>query len=73
MNNLKDKFFEMIGVKPGEVFGLYNEFDGNFVGNYYINDLVHLRKEHIDDLSDSCISVIAIIRGDVKIGPPVTR
>ena len=73
MNNLKDKFFEMLGVKPEEVFGLYNESNGIFRGNYYINESVHLRAEHLNDLSDSCLSVIAIIRGDVKIGPPVTR
>ena len=73
MNNLKNKFFEMIGVKPGEVFGLYNESNGIFRGNYYINDSIILFSAHNDDLSDSCLSVIAIIRGDVKIGPPVTR
>ena len=73
MNNLKNKFFEIIGVKPGEIFGLYNEFNGKFEGNYYINESVHLRAERLDDLSDSCLSVIAIIKGDYKIGPPVTR
>ena len=52
MNNLKNKFFEMLGVKPEEVFGLYNESNGIFRGNYYISDSINLFSAHDDDLSD---------------------
>ena len=65
MDTLKSKFFELLGVKPNELFGVYDSFD--FCGNWRIDDELIMRPEDTKYAPNS-IPVTAIIRGYFTIG-----
>ena len=68
MPDLRNKLFELLGIEAWDNFELYDKL-GTYRGDYHITDSLVLIPNNMYDLSDSCISIIAILRGDFEIVP----